>query len=125
MANIAEPDLRTLRARVADCEWLLAEAIWADKVTQAQVEQAGIEAASGDYGKNKEDRDRYLVLWIGNDPTYDRARRHVIECQNDLRRAQAEAEAFLLVKRDERVRATEKLADALLAGAPAVVELVS
>ena len=112
-----QPDLRTLRARVADCEMNLAHATWADKVERARAERRGIDAAgdAGD-GKNESERERALTLWLANDDSYQIARRWVIEAQYDLRMAQAELEVHVEIKRDERVRATEKLADALLAG---------
>ena len=104
------------------------ERIQADRLREetARAEQRAIEAAAADgrdYGRNAEDRKRFLRLALADDERYLAVRDAERAAELEVERLEAELECLLDEHRERRLRALERLADAGLADAAALRSL--
>ncbi len=120
MNNTSE--IRKLRQAVINAKLNRDEAIYMLKRAEAHAVLDFVGSrldAAADWkglGPNEEARRLNTVALLDDDAACKRHRSDVRDAERTLAEAEADVEAWLQTKRDERMRVTEKVADALMSG---------
>lgn len=101
LAN-ARRALAELRAALRAAERALAD-------EKLRAEQAAIDSANGPYGRNAEERERFLALALQRSEPYQRALRAAEQLRQRVELAQTELEILLDAERDRRLRLAERM----------------